>query len=871
MASDAAEQSRAAAPAAAAAPTQYNMYRKAAFAIVIAWMAKTRSLSPIYFALKTIAAVAFVGAAGAALFLLVPNHLLVPSSKYRKTIAAAILVWSAKTRSFYPIKLALKAAGACAFLVAGFLILLAIGAVLVFKYGPPPDEEKKTPYARGASGAPGHVYAPDEKIGAQLGNYTDSDFQGLLDSVPEEYRLKLIKARRMLEEAAEPGEKPSDYENESSEPHPLQYSLIESAPMSIASFRNNEPILVEVFGLTTEEGRKLNGKRGWVQRRVEHRLRVWFSSTDSHEASLEELRRTPSCFSKNIKTAHLRLCRSTVAIRPVTEHRLLSGRAGDIDNATPRLGKFKTKEEGGFFVFFPGLRNDNIESFDALRCCPAEVGNWGGVEALSEEDVRHRLLRGKRAWDPLDGPGWPGIYDDKRRLGLVRAAREDVARRPTFREACELWCQIDGRMAKVEGYQPYVLILRCRFSGTTEVFREGVEWLVNTCFRDRVVSTCGLSCISATVVNTTGFVVLASQGGRERYELLRDITDGPFCFSIDDRRIAFESSSDELSEKDVIDARDKPKKREFQYFKRSPCGRFTFTSWWPDGSNYPFADALLEMRGDAKPTPPVREKKSKFGHTSHFAYGPSNCRITPDILGMHEDEVRAARKRWAEKAEAVGRKAEPSSKPYTAPDLYGEVDREEAARPAEHPASQHVDDYFQQRKREAEERYKQQERDAPNVPSRPWKYQDVQEEGLPDDKRAWTMDGDKPLESLFEGLRKMGCNVETGGGDGGFRFSYGGSDGSAKAPSKEKQERMAREHAATFEDRYPDAPDHPMFEKARKAAERAREPMVSLETPLDELLDPATSDDRVMPPPIIDEGVPESKESMPSELRENYM
>ena len=82
---------------------------------------------------------------------------------------------------------------------------------------------------------------------------------------------------------------------------------------------------------------------------------------------------------------------------------------------------------------------------------------------------------------------------------------------------------------------------------------------------------------------------------------------------------------------------------------------------------------------------------------------------------------------------------------------------------------------------------------------------------------------------------------------------------------------MAREHAQTFDDKYPDAPDHPMFEKARKAAERAREPMVSLETPLDELLDPATSDDRVMPPPVVDEGVPESKESMPSELRENYM
>ena len=119
------------------------MYRRAALAIVLAWMAKTRSAYPIILALKVVAAVAFVGAAGAALFLLVPNHLLVPSSKYRKAIAAVILVWSAKTRSFYPIKLALKAAGACAFLVAGFLVLLAIGAVLVFKYGPPPEEEEK--------------------------------------------------------------------------------------------------------------------------------------------------------------------------------------------------------------------------------------------------------------------------------------------------------------------------------------------------------------------------------------------------------------------------------------------------------------------------------------------------------------------------------------------------------------------------------------------------------------------------------------------------------------------------------------------------------------------------------------------------------
>ena len=120
-----------------------NMYRRAALAIVLAWMAKTRSAYPIILALKVVAAVAFVGAAGAAIFLIVPNNVLVPSSNYRKAIAAVLIAWSAKTRSFDPIILALKAAGACAFLVVGFFILLAIGAVLVFKYGPPEEEEKR--------------------------------------------------------------------------------------------------------------------------------------------------------------------------------------------------------------------------------------------------------------------------------------------------------------------------------------------------------------------------------------------------------------------------------------------------------------------------------------------------------------------------------------------------------------------------------------------------------------------------------------------------------------------------------------------------------------------------------------------------------
>ena len=65
---------------------------------------------------------------------------------------------------------------------------------------------------------------------------------------------------------------------------------------------------------------------------------------------------------------------------------------------------------------------------------------------------------------------------------------------------------------------------------------------------------------------------------------------------------------------------------------------------------------------------------------------------------------------------------------------------------------------------------------------------------------------------------------------------------------------MAREHAATFEDVYLDAPDHPMFEKARKAAERAREPMVSLEHAVGRVAGSCYFDIAV-PPPTADGGV----------------
>ena len=786
------------------------------------------------------------------------------STMYRRAAAVVLVAWSLQARSLYPILLALKLALMSASLVAAFLVLLALGAVIVFKYGPPAEVGDLAYKGSQAEGAPGNVYASDEKCGAQLGNYTEREFQTLLDSVPEEYRLKLIDARALLE-GKPVYEVPADFEDDPSDPHPLAYSLIESAPLADACFRNGSPILVEAFGLVSEDGLKLNGARGWAVKRVQHRLKVWFDAKHLREpaSTLDVLRKAPSAFAKNLRPAHLRLCRTAVSITPVTAHRLLSAWAGDVTYGQ------KASPGEGFFVFFPGLREGvhGIEGFEALRCCPADVGRWGAEKPLSESRVRQQLLerKGWDAWDPLDGPGWPGLYDDRRRLGVASADRRDVARRATFREAVQLWSQIDGRMAGTNGYQPYVVILRCRTAASSDLFRATMDWLMQTCFRDRLTTTCGLALLCATVVNETGFVVLATQGGREHEALLNDIeaSTAPFCFAIDDQRIAFERGVDELSEDKVVEAQDKPKKREWRQFLKSPCGRFSVTSWWRDGSNYPFADALLEMKGNEAPDRPTAEPKRSERPTSAFAYGASNCRIVPDILADHEEEVRAARERWAESDEFVGG---PSSKTTSAaPDLYGEVEREDYGKPT-HPAAQSGDDYFMKAKRDAEERFKKQEQAAP-PPQRPWKYQDVDEEVLPEGKRAWKMDGEQPLESLFAGLREMGCNVETGASDSGFRFSYGGGD---KKPSPAQAEKV-RQHEQAFEDRYPGAPDHlgSMFEKAQRAAEAAREPTVSLETPLDELLDPATNDDRVdTKTPAA--GVPESK-GTPLELREGYM
>ena len=69
---------------------RYNMYRKAALAVVVAWMAKTRSLAPIMLALKVVAAVAFVGAAGAAIGAAAGAHVAASATAARTRPARAL-------------------------------------------------------------------------------------------------------------------------------------------------------------------------------------------------------------------------------------------------------------------------------------------------------------------------------------------------------------------------------------------------------------------------------------------------------------------------------------------------------------------------------------------------------------------------------------------------------------------------------------------------------------------------------------------------------------------------------------------------------------------------------------------------------------
>ena len=239
----------------------------------------------------------------------------------------------------------------------------------------------------------------------------------LLDDLPAHLRASM---QRALGRSSGSGH-PAGFENETSDEAAsgsIDYGRIVSAPMSRMSFRE-APCYVRFEGLGSDKGRSLNGRHGWAFRRAGERLRVLHVEGATHPGAFEDAKASLGATEVSVQAQHLRLARFAAPAPDVARasggvsELLYSARCGDVDETVA--------PEVGFFVFYPGLRRgaNGILSYDgALRVDAALVGGWGGespgmsvdgVRALLQDMKAQRGLDGG-AWDPLDGPGWPGIY-----------------------------------------------------------------------------------------------------------------------------------------------------------------------------------------------------------------------------------------------------------------------------------------------------------------------------------------------------------------------------------------------------------------------------------------------------------------------------
>lgn len=98
-------------------------------------------------------------------------------------------------------------------------------------------------------------------------------------------------------------------------------------------------------------------------------------------------------------------------------------------------------EHSGFWVYWP---DDWAKTPGAMAEWTLEEFNEFGA-LHSEEETEMKFSGGSREmWNPLDGPGWPGIYTDRRSHGIHLAPDKYVTRCDTWEEAWKLWHRTGG-------------------------------------------------------------------------------------------------------------------------------------------------------------------------------------------------------------------------------------------------------------------------------------------------------------------------------------------------------------------------------------------------------------------------------------------
>ena len=226
-------------------------------------------------------------------------------------------------------------------------------------------------------------------------------------------------------------------------------------PVGATCFRVR-PVHVRVSGLESEKGRQLNGQRGYIVAKTGGSpCRYAVALGVDAPKDMREIRAAYAAgHMQNLKLSNLLLEPEVAPVvanpsyRSANKHGLLSARAGDVDDALAAA-----PAERGFFVYSPGARLGVAQSgtHPALWIDPAQLGRWGSaaMAPMPIDAMRARLVEFKRqrglpadAWDPLHGPGWPGVYTDRRLAGVREAPPEDVLTATSWAEAFELFAQL---------------------------------------------------------------------------------------------------------------------------------------------------------------------------------------------------------------------------------------------------------------------------------------------------------------------------------------------------------------------------------------------------------------------------------------------
>lgn len=460
--------------------------------------------------------------------------------------------------------------------------------------------------------------------------------QHMLDSMPPDM-LAGLKAQMSGKRGT-----PEGFEDKTSPPSTgTDYARLVSAPFSFATHRGEFPAYARVGGLRSARGQAMNGKRCWVHGAlggVGDRLRVVYLEDAAEPGAFEAAKAAPTAKIANVKPENLRLQRHVVAADPPPGRTLLSALAGDdVDAAAP--------PRPGFFVFYPGLRRGaaDVRGHPCVNVDVAALGNWGSAisAAASEAEMATRLatIKAQRglapdAWDPLNGPGWPGIYLDGRKKGLADADARDVVACASWVEAWALWAEIEASVRAIPNAlapgsiravcdggadvqiglggassQPYLVPLRARLPpGTTAAaFDAACEWLLRTSAlgRGQATNDIGTGFLGAHVLDgddggRTGVALFAVQGMYAPEDMVNNwARKGHFAATIDGTRFNFATGRAAYAADDAVAAPiERPVRREWSRLSASPCGRFTNAEWWYNGSNYDFGDTDLEFESE---------------------------------------------------------------------------------------------------------------------------------------------------------------------------------------------------------------------------------------------------------------------------------